>query len=138
MNNSVSYEEKLLENDPFYTEGFNDGLEYSAKWIEEAGDDKHITVGEFAELNAMSLRAAKREVKQQDFIDGIKSDPDMYLKLEDDRDELLTALQLVLDSCDWTNGACRLNEQIGAILPQTVLERCKSAVNKNRIRYSRS
>ena len=36
MNNSVSYEEKLLENDPFYTEGFNDGLEYSAKWIEEA------------------------------------------------------------------------------------------------------
>jgi len=138
MTEEITYEGNLFETDPVYAIGFNDGLEYSAKWIEEAGDDKNISVDEFAELNAMSLRAAKREVKQQDFFNGIKSDPDMYLELEKDRDDLLTALQLILDSCDWSNGACRLNEQVGAVLPNIILDRARSAVNKNRISYNQN
>ena len=56
---------ELLKDDPEFVIGWNAALEYSAKWIEEAGDDKHITVSEFAELNAVSLRAAKREIKRQ-------------------------------------------------------------------------
>ena len=135
MTEEITYEGNLFETDPVYALGFNDGLEYSAKWIEEAGDDKHITVSEFAELNAQSLRAAKREVKQRDFYDALPKDPDMYFKLQRDRDELLIVLQLLLDSCDWQNGACRLNEPVGAVLPHIILDRAREAANKNRPPY---
>ena len=126
---------ELLKDDPEFVIGWNAALEYSAKWIEEAGDDKNISVDEFAELNAQSLRAAKREVKQQDFYDALPKDPDMYFKLQRDRDELLIVLRLLLDSCDWQNGACRLNEPVGAVLPHIILDRAREAANKNRPPY---
>ena len=135
MKEEITYEGNLFEVDPVYAMGFNAGLEYSAKWIEEAGDDKNISVDEFAELNAQSLRAAKREVKQQDFYDALPKDPDMYFKLQRDRDELLIVLRLLLDSCDWQNGACRLNEPVGAVLPHIILDRAREAANKNRPPY---
>ena len=79
---------KFFKDDPEFVIGWNTALEYSAKWIEEAGDDKHISVAEFAELNATSLRAAKREVKQQDFYDALEKDPEMYTRLQKDNDLL--------------------------------------------------
>ena len=135
MKEEITYEGNLFEVDPVYAIGFNDGLEYSAKRIEEAGDDKHISVAELAELDAQSLRAAKREVKQQDFYDALPKNPDMYFKLQRDRDELLAVLQLLLDSCDWQNGACQLNEPVGAVLPHIILDRAREAANKNRPPY---
>ena len=88
MKEEITYEGNLFEVDPVYAMGFNAGLEYSAKWIEEAGDDKNISVDEFAELNAQSLRAAKREVKQQDFYDALAKDPEMYTRLKKDNELL--------------------------------------------------
>jgi hypothetical protein len=38
---------------------------------------------------------------------------------------LREALQLLLDHVDYTAGACRPNEMIGALLPIEVINRCK-------------
>jgi hypothetical protein len=40
------------------------------------------------------------------------------------------ALQLLLDCVDYTSGACRLNEMVGAVLPQEILFRAKKAAGR--------
>lgn len=42
-------------------------------------------------------------------------------------------LQLVLDHIDYTNGACRPNEAIGAILPVRVLDLAKESLEGKRL-----
>ena len=42
--------------------------------------------------------------------------------------ELRSALQALMDAVDYTQGACRMNEQVGAVLPLTVLERAHDAL----------
>ena len=51
---------------------------------------------------------------------------------ENERDELYHMLCVLLDSIDYISGACRINEMIGAILPQIVLSRARSL----RVRYN--
>jgi hypothetical protein len=43
------------------------------------------------------------------------------------KEELGTVLTLVLDCVDYTSGACRLNEMVGAVLPKEILERALQA-----------
>jgi hypothetical protein len=39
------------------------------------------------------------------------------------------ALWVILDAVDYTKGACRPNEMIGAILPVTIIDAARSAIN---------
>ena len=96
---------EMIRNDPAYILGWNDALEYSARWIKEAGDDKNITVDEFSKLNAMSLRAAKEAIKQQDFYDALKLDPDINAKQQEEIEYLKGRLEkILLKACNATKG----------------------------------
>lgn len=50
--------------------------------------------------------------------------PDLVADLREAR----TALRTLLDSVDYTNGACRLNEMVGAVLPRELIEQAKGAI----------
>lgn len=41
--------------------------------------------------------------------------------------ELWTVLVLILDAVDYDNGACRVNEMVGAVLPKEVLDLARKA-----------
>ena len=45
---------------------------------------------------------------------------------KNERDELYNMLGLLLDNIDYTSGACRINEMVGAVLPQVLLSKAKS------------
>ncbi len=49
--------------------------------------------------------------------------------LQASHEELLTALNLILDSADYRRGACRINEMIAAVLPDEILTRAREAIN---------
>lgn len=38
------------------------------------------------------------------------------------------ALSLILDQVDYTRGACRSTEMVGAVLDQTVIKQCREAI----------
>jgi hypothetical protein len=42
-----------------------------------------------------------------------------------DATNLAAALRLLLDHVDYTTGACRLNEMVGAALPREVIQLCR-------------
>lgn len=44
--------------------------------------------------------------------------------------DVKTLLKTVLGSIDYTSGACRPNDMVGAALPKNILEMCKEAVKK--------
>lgn len=57
---------------------YNSALEYAAKWVEySANGDTNLAVVQFAANMAMSLRAAKVPVQQEDFFDAVRNDPEM-------------------------------------------------------------
>ena len=71
-----------LQDDPTYRVGYNDALEWAANWITGAlGGYSEETV-QFANAQAVTLRAAKCEIKQQDFFDAIRNDLFMSPKLK--------------------------------------------------------
>ncbi|HXA23735.1 MAG TPA: hypothetical protein VNW90_15700 [Acetobacteraceae bacterium] len=43
---------------------------------------------------------------------------------DDAADRLRTSLLTLLDQVDYTTGACRPNEMVGAVLPKEVIEMC--------------
>lgn len=45
--------------------------------------------------------------------------------------ELREALLLLLDQVDYTEGNCRLNEMIGAVLPASVILQCRKALEEH-------
>ena len=53
---------------------YNSALEYAAKWIEDAAFGNQVL---FANNMAMSIRAAKQPIEQEDFFDAVRNDPDM-------------------------------------------------------------
>ena len=67
---------------------------------------------------------------QSDLQDPIR---DMYLdwkadreKLLSDRQRLVEALGLLLDSVDFTSGACSLTEMVGAVLPKMLIDKARA------------
>lgn len=42
--------------------------------------------------------------------------------------DLWAALGVLLDSVDYTSGACKLNEAVGAVLPIEIIEKAKAAL----------
>lgn len=42
--------------------------------------------------------------------------------------QIETVLRLILDSVDYTTGACRLNEMVGACLPSELLRMARAAL----------
>lgn len=46
--------------------------------------------------------------------------------------DLLAMLQVVLDCVDYTAGACKLNEPVSGVLPQTVISFARAAIAKAR------
>ena len=42
--------------------------------------------------------------------------------------DLLTALQVVMDSVDYTKGACGVTEMVGAVLPKVAIDRAHKAI----------
>ena len=44
-------------------------------------------------------------------------------------DECRTALSVVLDQVDYTKGACRPNEMVGAVLPVMIIDGARAAIN---------
>lgn len=43
-------------------------------------------------------------------------------------EKLRIALQIILDSVDYSVGACRLNEMVGAVLPREVIDIAREAI----------
>ena len=43
-------------------------------------------------------------------------------------ENLWAALGVLLDSVDYTSGACKLNEAVGAVLPIEIIEKAKAAL----------
>ena len=44
--------------------------------------------------------------------------------------ELRKMLLVILDQVDYTNGACRPNEMVGAVLPKVVIEQARELLKK--------
>lgn len=42
--------------------------------------------------------------------------------------ELRAALLAILDAVDYTSGACRVNEMVGAVLPAVLIERARKVL----------
>jgi excinuclease UvrABC helicase subunit UvrB len=56
------------------TTGYNAGLEWAARWIEGSASAEQKL---FADNMAMSIRAAKVQVEQENFFDAVRNDPTM-------------------------------------------------------------
>lgn len=56
----------------------------------------------------------------------------MTLSDLDDADNLAGALGVLLDQVDYTAGACRLNEMVGAVLSKEVIELCRQRLAAHR------
>lgn len=71
-----------IDNDPVYNAGFNDALEWAARWITGAlgGYSEEVVI--FAKANAESIRANKKPIQQQSFFDAIRNDPVMPPELK--------------------------------------------------------
>lgn len=66
-------------------------------------------------------------------VSEIKSITSRIEKLEENfplSQELFVALQLIMDSVDYTDGNCAPNEMIAAILPVEIIRRARNALNK--------
>lgn len=48
----------------------------------------------------------------------------------DEVNQLRAALLAILDAIDYTEGACRLNEQVGAVLPEVLLKNAHKALGQ--------
>lgn len=48
--------------------------------------------------------------------------------LVDDLREARTAIRTLLDAIDYTTGACRLNEMVGAVLPRELIDQAKGTI----------
>ena len=44
--------------------------------------------------------------------------------------ELRTALLVILDAMDYTSGACRVNEMVGAVVPTVIIVNARNALEK--------
>lgn len=44
--------------------------------------------------------------------------------------ELVQWLATILDQVDYTTGACRLNEMVGAVLPEEIIQQAKAVLAK--------
>lgn len=42
--------------------------------------------------------------------------------------KLRAALLAILDAIDYTDGACRVNDMVGAVLPKVLIERAREAL----------
>jgi uncharacterized phage-like protein YoqJ len=71
------------ENDFLIITGYNAGLEWAADWLLSALSGYPESVVEFAKANAMSIRAAKRTPKQENFFDAVRNDPTMSQEMKD-------------------------------------------------------
>lgn len=47
-------------------------------------------------------------------------------------EKLRSALRLILDQVDYTNHACRVNEMVGAVLPENVIKQARQALLETR------
>lgn len=45
-------------------------------------------------------------------------------------DAIRAALLAILDAVDYTDGACRVNDMVGAVLPKILIERAREALKK--------
>lgn len=45
-------------------------------------------------------------------------------------DKLRAVLLAILDAVDYTDGACRVNDMVGAVLPKVLIERAREALAK--------
>jgi hypothetical protein len=55
---------------------------------------------------------------------GVNDRLEMIPMPDDAADRLRTSLLTLLDQVDYTTGACRPNEMVGAVLPKEVIEMC--------------
>lgn len=93
---------------------YNSALEYAAKWIEYSakGDpDGHIV--QWAANQAMSIRAAKQPIEQENFFDALRADADMtpeqkayWLAFERDLNALNEGLRSVQSWADAGHAGC--------------------------------
>ena len=47
--------------------------------------------------------------------------------------ELAAALEVVLDQVDYTKGACRINEMVGAVLDKSVIQQARTVLAKAKL-----
>jgi len=70
-------DDKAMRKDPVYVSGWNDALEWAAKWITGALDGYSEDVANFAKANAMTIRSMIEPIPQQSFFDAVRDDPYM-------------------------------------------------------------
>lgn len=47
------------------------------------------------------------------------------------KEEIIHSLQVLLDCVDYTEGACSVNEMVGAVLPKEVILMCRDIIKRN-------
>ena len=75
----MSIESEAMMENPMFVAGYNEGLEYAARWITYALDGYSEETVNYVNANAISIRAAKREITQQNFFDAVRNDPYMSM-----------------------------------------------------------
>lgn len=64
---------------------------------------------------------------QKDLDEAIKS---KHTDLLANEQKLVAALQVLLDQVDYTTGACRLNEMVGAVLDKGTIQMCRETIKE--------
>lgn len=54
----------------------------------------------------------------------MESDEHKIIRLEKEKVDLRSSLQLLLDQVDYTAGACTITEMVGAVLAKSVIQIC--------------
>lgn len=64
-----------------------------------------------------------------DFMIGeqVKSNQEMDA-LRVQRNNMRTAILLILDAVDYTSGSCRVNELVGAVLPKEIIQKARESL----------
>jgi hypothetical protein len=71
------------EENRFIILGYNAGLEWAAGWITGALSGYPDNLVEWAKAQAMTLRAAKKDIPQENFFDAVRNDPTMSQEMKD-------------------------------------------------------
>ena len=50
------------------------------------------------------------------------------IRAETEAENLLATLETILDAIDYTSGACRVNEMVGAVLPKELIQKARMVI----------
>ena len=112
---------------------------FSDEYGEKNGQEYQASIKRYLETDIEYIRADALLADAKFRIDKLEAELlDMTANAELERlqlvaankriENLWAALGVLLDSVDYTSGACKLNEAVGAVLPIEIIEKAKAAL----------